>query len=75
VVDGLATVSVIGAGINSAQQNVGTGSAALAGAAIQAAGVATSSCRITWMVPRARAEEAVRTLHRCFIEAGPSSRS
>ena len=75
VVDGLATVSVIGAGINAAQQNVGAGSAALADAAIQTSGVATSSCRITWMVPRASAQEAVRTLHRCFIESSPPAPS
>jgi hypothetical protein len=30
--------------------------------------VATSSFRITWMIPRDRMDEAVRLLHRLFIE-------
>jgi aspartate kinase len=68
LVDGLAAVSVIGAGINASHQNVRSGSEALASAGIQAAAVATSSFRITWMVPRGRTEEAVRILHEYFIE-------
>jgi hypothetical protein len=31
-------------------------------------GVATSSFRITWMIPRERTADAVRALHRRFIE-------
>jgi aspartokinase len=31
--------------------------------------VATSSFRITWMVPRERTNEAVQALHHEFIEA------
>jgi aspartate kinase len=69
LVDGFAVVSVIGAGINTAYNNVRTGSEALAGAGIEPSGVATSSFRITWMIPRDHAEEAVRTLHRRFIES------
>jgi len=38
---------------------------------IPPAAVVTSSFRITWMVPRAQADAAVRTLHTAFIEATP----
>jgi aspartate kinase len=68
LVDGLAAVSAIGVGINATYQNVRAGVEALANAAIQPSGVATSSFRITWMVPRDRTEAAVRTLHSRFIE-------
>ena len=69
LVDGLAAVSVIGVGINATYQNVRAGVEALAKAAIQPSGAATSSFRITWMVPRDRTEDAVRTLHSRFIES------
>jgi aspartate kinase len=69
VIDGLAAVSVVGAGINATYANVRAGSEALIRGGIQPAGVATSSFRISWMVPRAQADEAVRTLHAQFIEA------
>jgi aspartate kinase len=69
LVDGLAAVSVVGAGINATYANVRTGSQALAEAGIQPAGTATSSFRITWMIPRDRTEDAVRLLHRSFIES------
>ena len=69
LVDGLASVSVIGVGINATYSNVRIGSEALSQAAIHPSGVATSSFRITWMVPRDRSEEAVRTLHGQFIES------
>ena len=69
LVDGLAAVSVIGVGINATYQNVRAGAEALAKAAIQPSGAATSSFRITWMVPRDRTEDAVRTLHSRFIES------
>lgn len=75
LVDGLAAVSVIGAGINATYANVRAGSEALALAGIESTGVATSSCRITWMIPRDRTEEAVRILHQRFIEpvTGPAA--
>ena len=72
LVDGFGAVSAIGAGINASYQNVRTGTAALAAAGIKAGGVATSSFRITWMIPRESVDEAVRRLHAVFLEAsGP----
>jgi len=68
LVDGLAAVSAIGAGINATYRNVRVGSETLASAGIQPTGVATSSFRITWMIPRDRTDEAVRLLHGHFIE-------
>ena len=72
LVDGLAAISVVGAGINATYANVGAGAEALAAAGITPAGTATSSFRITWMVPRDRADDAVRTLHARFIEGEQS---
>ena len=68
LVDGLAAVSAIGAGINATYDNVRAGSATLNSIGIAPAGTATSSFRITWMVPDARVKDAVRTLHEHFIE-------
>jgi len=68
LVDGLGAVSVVGAGINATYRNVRTGDETLRGAGIQPRGTATSSFRITWMVPREQTEEAVRVLHQRFIE-------
>ena len=69
LVDGLAAVSVVGAGINATYANVLAGAAALGTLGIRPAGTATSSFRITWMVPRERMSEAVRVLHERFIDA------
>jgi aspartate kinase len=69
LVDGLAAVSVVGAGINATYRNVREGAAALASIGIVPSGTATSSFRITWMVPRDQMNDAVRALHRRFIEA------
>ena len=41
---------------------------ALAAAGIAAAQIATSSFRITWMIDRARLDDAVKLLHGTFIE-------
>ncbi len=71
LVDGLAAVSVIGAGINATYANVRAGAAALADVGIIPVGTATSSFRITWMVPRQRSNEAVVALHGRFLEAPP----
>lgn len=68
LVDGLGAVSVVGAGINATYQNTRDGTAALSDAGIDAAGLATSSFRITWLVPRDKTNEAVRVLHRHFLE-------
>jgi aspartate kinase len=69
LVDGLAAVSVVGAGINATYENVRKGAAALQTRGIEATGMATSSFRITWMIPRDRTSDAVRALHQRFIDA------
>jgi aspartate kinase len=69
LVDGLGAVSVVGAGINATYANVTAGSDTLTGVGIDPAGVATSSFRITWTVPRDRTADAVRALHARFIDA------
>jgi aspartate kinase len=69
LIDGLAAVSAVGAGINASYNNLRVGAETLTGHGISPAGVATSSFRITWMVPRERIEDAVQSLHRRFIEA------
>ena len=69
LIDGLAAVSVVGAGINATYANVRGGAEVLAGMSVTPAGTATSSFRITWMIPRDRTDEAVRTLHHRFIES------
>jgi aspartate kinase len=68
VIDGLAAVSAIGAGINASYVNVRSGSDVLRNLGIMPSGIATSSFRITWMIPRDRIPEAVRALHERFIE-------
>jgi aspartate kinase len=69
LVDGLAAVSVVGAGINATYANVRAGTETLAGLGIAPAGTATSSFRITWLVARDRMNDAVNALHRRFIES------
>jgi aspartate kinase len=66
--DTLGAISVVGAGINASFDNLRRGSAALAAAGIAIHGIATSSFRITWTIDRTRLDEAVRLLHRLFIE-------
>ncbi len=66
LVDGVGAVSAIGAGINTSYRNVRAGSAALAVNPVL--GISTSSFRITWLVPQAAVDDAVRGLHRAFIE-------
>jgi aspartate kinase len=68
-VPGLGAVSAIGAGINATYANVRAGLAALGGTGASPRGIATSSFRITWLVPDAGVEMAVRTLHARFIES------
>ena len=69
LVDGLAAVSVVGAGINATYANVLGGAATLKGLGIRPAGTATSSFRITWMIPREKMADAVRALHERFIDS------
>ena len=68
IVESLGAVSVVGAGINASFANVRRGSDALGSAGMTPQGVATSSFRITWMIDRARLDDAVRLLHRTFID-------
>jgi aspartate kinase len=70
IVDGLGAVSVVGTGINATYENVRRGSACLHDNRITWMGLATSSFRTTWLVPRADVEDAVRHLHATFIEEG-----
>jgi aspartate kinase len=67
LVDGLGAVSVIGAGINATFGHVRRGLDVLTRDGILARQVATSSFRISWMIDRARLDDAVRLLHRTFI--------
>jgi aspartate kinase len=69
LLDGVAAVSAVGAGINASYANVRAGSALLEENGITPSMIATSSFRITWMVPRARTEAAVRALHHGFIDS------
>lgn len=68
LLDDIGAVSAIGAGINTNYKNVRAGSNALAAASIAPSGLSTSSFRITWLVPDAQVNDAVRALHRVFIE-------
>ena len=68
VVDGLGAVSVVGAGINATYANVRRGASCLRAAGITSQGLATSSFRITWLVPGPALDDAVRALHREFLE-------
>jgi aspartokinase len=58
---------VVGAGINATFGNVRRGLAALDANGIAARQLATSSFRISWMIDRARLDDAVRLLHQTFI--------
>jgi aspartate kinase len=68
LLDGVGAVSAIGAGINTSYRNVRTGMAALTAAGITTRGLSTSSFRISWLLPDAQVNDAVRALHRAFIE-------
>ncbi len=74
IADALGAVSVVGAGINASFVNVHRGSDALTASGAAIAGIATSAFRITWMIDRARLDDAVRLLHRTFLEKlGPKT--
>jgi aspartate kinase len=68
LVDGLGALSIVGAGINASYANVRRGSACLREHGIEPAGLATSSFRATWLVPRGKLDESVSLLHALFIE-------
>ena len=67
LIDGLGTVSAVGAGINANYRHLLAGSHCLAAAGIHLHGLATSSFRVSWLVPRNRLEEAVRALHAHYL--------
>src|SRR4051794_31669048 len=69
VADTLGALSVVGTGINATFENLRRGSSALDAAGIDAASIATSSFRITWMIDRERLDDAVRLLHLTFIDS------
>ena len=68
LIDTLGAVSVVGAGINASYANVRRGTSALREAGIAPEAMATSSFRITWLVPRPQLNDSVKTLHRSFLE-------
>jgi aspartate kinase len=69
IADALGALSVVGTGINASFENLRRGSSALDAAGIDAASIATSSFRITWMIDRERLDDAVRLLHLTFIDS------
>jgi aspartate kinase len=69
LIDGLGAVSAVGAGINASYANVRAGSALLQEKGMAPEMIATSSFRITWMLPRDRTNNAVQALHHRFIES------
>jgi aspartate kinase len=68
LVDGLGALSIVGTGINASYANVRRGAASLQKHGIASFGLATSSFRATWLVPRDDLHAAVRLLHATFIE-------
>jgi len=68
IADDLGAVSVVGAGINLSFANLRRGAEILKNAGAPPSGTATSSFRITWMVPRDRVDDGVRALHAAFIQ-------
>jgi aspartate kinase len=68
VVEDLGTASAVGSGINASFENFRRGSDALRRTGIPAAFAATSPLGISWMVPRAKLDDAVRALHRELVE-------
>jgi aspartate kinase len=68
LVDDCGALSVVGAGINGSFENLRRGTAALEASGCSPRDVSTSSFRITWMVERPRLDEAVRLMHRAFLE-------
>jgi aspartate kinase len=65
----LGAVSLIGAGINQTFENLRRTLHSLGSNSIQPAGVHTSSFRITALIPNQQVKQAVRLLHKEFIEA------
>ena len=68
VLEGLSQVSVVGTGVGTAQEPLRRALAALAPLG-EPAGVSTTPLRLSFLVPREQAKDAVRALHRAFVEA------
>ena len=68
--DGLAAVSAIGAGINATYDNVRDWRRDVECLGISSAGTATSSFRITWMVPDERVKDARARAARAVLSRG-----
>jgi aspartate kinase len=67
ITDECGAASAVGTGINASFHNLRKGGEALGRAGVASLGVTTSSFRITWLVPRAALDMAVRTLHVTFL--------
>ena len=67
LLDGLGTVSAVGAGINANYRRLLAGSRCLAAVGIRVHGLATSSFRVSWLVPRDLLDDAVRALHALYL--------
>lgn len=65
---GYGAVSAVGTGINGTYKNICTGCEVLEKKEIRWQGLATSSFRITWLVPKNQLEPAVKALHQRFVE-------
>jgi aspartate kinase len=68
VVDDLGAASVVGAGINTSFANLRRGTDAMRATGIAHFAAETTALRITWMVARDRLDDAVRALHKAFVE-------
>ena len=68
LIDGLGALSIVGTGINASYANVRRGAALLQEHGIASFGLATSSFRATWLVPRDDLHAAVRLFHHTFVE-------
>jgi aspartate kinase len=66
--DSLGAVTAVGVGINTSFAIVRRGTAALEAAGLAPDGLSTSSLRITWTLDRAKLNDAVRVLHKTFVE-------
>lgn len=65
---GVGAVSAIGAGINHTSRNLREGTALLRQAGAPPRHISTSSFRISWLIPPDHVADAVRELHRHYLE-------
>jgi aspartokinase len=69
LIDNLAAISLIGAGINQTFQNLRQFVSILDELAIQPTGIHTSSFRITALIPAEKIKQAVQRMHHEFIDS------